>query len=107
MQRFWLTATRLGLAVQPLLATIAFAHYGERGIRFSSEPRLARRAQSLARAFRETLGAPAGEVLFVGRIGEPFPRLPTHRSTRRSLAELMDDGPRAAVSNPAQTAPVG
>ncbi|HEY4044296.1 MAG TPA: ThiF family adenylyltransferase [Rhodopila sp.] len=107
MQRFWLTATRLGLAVQPLLATIAFAHYGERGIRFSSEPGLARRAQSLARAFRETLGAPAGEVLFVGRIGEPFPRLPTHRSTRRSLAELMDDGPRAAVSNPAQTAPVG
>jgi nitroreductase len=90
IQRFWLTATRLGLAVQPVLATLAFAYYGERRIKFSSEPTLAGEAEALARAFRRTLGVAAEEVVFVGRIGEPYPRLPTHRSTRRPLAELMD-----------------
>ena len=89
IQRFWLTAARLGLALQPILATVAFAHYGECQIRFSSEPGLTGRAETLAESFRQALGAAAAEVVFIGRIGEPYQRLPTHRLTRRPLAELM------------------
>jgi hypothetical protein len=89
IQRFWLTATRLGLAMQPVLAPLAFAHYGERGTHFSSEPGLTGRAETLAQSFRKVLGVAAAEVVFIGRIGEPKPRLPTHRSVRRPLAELM------------------
>ena len=89
IQRFWLTAAKLGLAMQPILATIAFSHYGEGRITFSSELGLLSRAESLARSFRQTLGVASGEVVFVGRIGEPSPRLPTHRSVRRPLADLM------------------
>jgi len=89
IQRFWLTATRLGLTMQPVLATLAFAHYGERQIQFSKEPGLTRRAESLARSFRQTLGVSPEEVIFIARIGEPYPRLPTHRSCRQPLAELM------------------
>jgi molybdopterin/thiamine biosynthesis adenylyltransferase/nitroreductase len=89
LQRFWLTATRLGLAVQPTLATVAFSHYGEQHIAFSTEGGLSARAEHLAQTFRQTLGVGPAEVVFTGRIGEPHPRLPTHRSTRRKLADLM------------------
>ena len=58
IQRFWLTAARLGLALQPILATVAFAHYGECQIRFSSEPGLTGRAETLAESFRQALGLP-------------------------------------------------
>ena len=89
IQRFWLTATRLGLAMQPILATIAFAHYGERHIEFSSERGLLSRAEHLAKTFRHAFGVSPEEVIFIGRVGEPYHRLPTHRSGRRPLAELM------------------
>jgi sulfur-carrier protein adenylyltransferase/sulfurtransferase len=89
IQRFWLTATRLGLAVQPILATIAFSHYGERKIKFSAERGLCKRAESLARSFNHVLGITAEDAIFIGRIGEPYPRLPTHRSVRRPLEELL------------------
>jgi sulfur-carrier protein adenylyltransferase/sulfurtransferase len=88
LQRFWLTATKLGLAVQPMLAGLAFAHYGEHQIQFSAELKLAGQAERLATRFRRLLGTSA-DVVFIGRIGEPFPKLPTHRSTRRPLSELM------------------
>ena len=45
LQRFWLTASRLGLAMQPATATLAFADYGERGTQFSSEPGLSARSE--------------------------------------------------------------
>ena len=43
IQRFWLTATKLGLAIQPSLATLAFAHYGRTGAPFTTEARTCRR----------------------------------------------------------------
>jgi nitroreductase len=89
IQRFWLTATRLGLAMQPTVATVAFADYGERKIKFSSEPGLSGQSEMLAQAFRDTLGVAAEEVVFMGRIGEPNRSLPTHRSTRRPLVDLI------------------
>jgi sulfur-carrier protein adenylyltransferase/sulfurtransferase len=90
IQRFWLTATRLGLAMQPILATIAFADHAEPRIEFSSERGLLVRAGKLAKSFRRAFGVTPGEVMFIGRIGEPHRRLPTHRSSRRPLKELME-----------------
>jgi nitroreductase len=89
IQRFWLTAAKLGLAMQPVLATLAFAHYGECRMQFSSDSRLSSRAESLAQSFCNTLGFSSGEIVFIGRIGEPYPKLPTHRSTRRPLSDLL------------------
>ena len=88
IQRFWLEASRLGLAVQPGLAILAFAHYGETGIRFTTEEPLLHKARRLSEGFRQKLGRDPGAFVFLGRIGEPYSRLPLYRSTRRRLAEL-------------------
>ena len=100
VQRFWLTAARLGLAVQPALAALIFADYGVSGERFTDAPELAAKAETHARRFRELTGRPPGEVLFVGRIGEPKPRLPAARSTRLRLDQLIED-----EGSPAQPRP--
>ncbi len=89
LQRFWLTATRLGLAVQPLLATLAFADYGAKSATFTADAAVQGKAAALAGAFRRALGADPGDVLFIGRIGEPRGRRPECRSVRRPLAELV------------------
>ena len=88
MQRFWLEASRLGLVMQPGLAILAFAEYGAREVPFTADPALRRKARTLADRFQSALGAGPDEFVFVGRIGEPHPRLPLTRSTRRSVAEL-------------------
>jgi sulfur-carrier protein adenylyltransferase/sulfurtransferase len=86
VQRFWLEASRLGLAVQPALAILAFAHYGETNAAFSADPTVVRKARVLSTRFRQVLDDSADEFVFIGRIGQPLPRLPTTRSTRRPLA---------------------
>src|SRR5579875_2925331 len=93
IQRFWLTATRLGLAMQPSLAPIAFAHYGEQAATFTRDPAMLRRAKALAAAFRDALGATSEEILFIGRIGEPRSRFRAQRSVRRPLDDLIESAP--------------
>jgi len=88
MQRFWLTATRLGLAMQPAYATLIFAQYGADRTEFTTDPALLRRAQELAKGFEATLNLVPGDVLFLGRIGEPVPGRDRGRSVRRSLEQL-------------------
>jgi hypothetical protein len=88
LQRFWLTATRLGLAMQPAAAIVIFADYGERGIQFTADPTLARKAGQLAASFRRVLGRPASDYVFMGRIGTPNPHLPLTRSVRLPLDAL-------------------
>jgi len=90
VQRFWLEASRLGLAVQPALAILAFAHYGAAETAFSADPTVVRKARALAARFRQALGEGASEFVFIGRIGEPLPRLPVTRSTRRPLDQLVE-----------------
>ena len=89
IQRFWLTATRLGLAIQPSIATLIFAWYGYSGTNFTSDTRQQQAARSLGRAFLQTLGISADQAVFLGRIGEPSPRLPAVRSTRLPLEQLV------------------
>jgi molybdopterin/thiamine biosynthesis adenylyltransferase len=94
LQRLWLTATRLGLVVQPVLATVAFAEYGARGTAFTGDRSLLDRAALLARQFSRATGREPGEVVFVGRIGAPRPGLPGARSTRLPLDQLIQESPK-------------
>jgi molybdopterin/thiamine biosynthesis adenylyltransferase/nitroreductase len=92
IQRFWLVAARLGLGMQPTLATLAFAQYGSTGVAFTADLTVRRREARLARRFKAILGRGPEEYVFIARIGESRPRLPTSRSTRRTLAELQQTG---------------
>lgn len=87
MQRVWLTATSLGLQLQPEMTPLIFAMYVRADRRFSGEAALWQRACELAARF-ERLAAPDGaRAVFMGRIGEgPAPRA---RSLRLPLAQLM------------------
>ena len=71
LQRFWLTATRLGLVLQPLLAMLIFADYGEKTLAFTSDTQVQRKAVSLASSFRRVFGSRPDNFVFMGRIGEP------------------------------------
>jgi molybdopterin/thiamine biosynthesis adenylyltransferase/nitroreductase len=93
LQRFWLTATKLGLAMQPALAVIAFANYGADGTDFTTDTRQRRAAKKLAAAFERTLGAPR-DTLFWGRIGQPQKPAGICRSTRLPFIDLMASGGR-------------
>ena len=88
VQRFWLTATKLGLAMQPCLATLAFSHYGATGESFTSDPRAIKAAARLASAAEKLIG-PNGRVVFMGRIGWPRRQKIMARSTRRPFDQLM------------------
>ena len=89
IQRFWLTATRLGLALQPSLAVLIFAHYGQSDLPFTVDATVRDKAKLLALRFRQTLGSPPDDFVFMGRIGEPRPRVGVSRSVRRPVTELM------------------
>ena len=88
IQRFWLTATKLGLAMQPCLATLAFAHYGRTDAPFTTEAAPRRAAAKLAASVEKILGG-GGELVFMGRIGWPKPRQSLCRSTRRPFEQLI------------------
>jgi hypothetical protein len=102
VQRFWLEASRLGLVMQPALAILAFAHFGETDAVFSSDPAVIRKARALAARFRHVLGDSADEFVFIGRIGEPLPRLPVTRSTRLPLSQLVESDRRTHSSDVAR-----
>ncbi|MES2740363.1 MAG: nitroreductase family protein [Pseudomonadota bacterium] len=88
MQRFWLTATRLDLQLQPELTPLIFARYVREGRLFSSMPAMQRQAQALSGQYTALLGAAPGErAVFMGRIGAG--RAASARSTRRPLADLL------------------
>lgn len=89
IQRFWLKATSLGLAIQPALATLIFADYGEKREHFTSDVGALRDAQKLATNFRKFFGQGTGDFVFLGRIGEARVSQPDCRSVRRSLKELI------------------
>jgi sulfur-carrier protein adenylyltransferase/sulfurtransferase len=90
LQRFWLTATRLGLALQPECAVLAFAHYGHRSISFTKEPNMLKRATALARDFQAKFQKQPEEILFIGRIGTPRSATIRNRSVRRPLTDLIE-----------------
>jgi sulfur-carrier protein adenylyltransferase/sulfurtransferase len=89
LQRFWLTATRLGLALQPGLAPIAFASHAVAGVRFTEQAKLLTKAEKLAVEVGRVTGAEVDQLVFMGRIGRPKTMRSTSRSVRRPLEELI------------------
>lgn len=89
IQRFWLCASHLGLAIQPALAVLVFAHYGNEQINFTKNASLRCKSVSLARAFRKVFTVNAAELVFLGRIGEPIRQNSSCRSVRRRLIDLV------------------
>ena len=87
VQRFWLTATRLGLVMQPCLAILAFSNYGASDIPFTVSGKERQSAAVLARKTR-TFFPESDRMLFLARVGYPQNHQAS-RSTRRPLNELM------------------
>ena len=87
VQRFWLTAARLGLHLQPEITPLVFARYIREGRRFTARESLLQQAAAL-RGELERLLQPGSleRVAFLGRIG--FSTRPAARSLRLSLDEL-------------------
>jgi sulfur-carrier protein adenylyltransferase/sulfurtransferase len=87
IQRFWLTATRLGLVMQPCIAILAFWTYGAGGREFTVDRKALRAADKLANG-AQAMFAKSDDIVFLGRIG--WPRGRSHsRSTRLPLGQLL------------------
>jgi hypothetical protein len=88
MQRFWLTADRLGLYVQPEMTPVIFCRYQRQGRVFSRvEP-----VRALARELDQQLTTWHGlgdvnTLFFMGRTG--YSKSPVSRSVRRPLGDLL------------------
>ncbi len=88
LQRFWLTATSLGLQLQPEVTPLVFARYDREGRTFTREPACQRMAGAIRQRLEALLGADhAARAVFMGRIGAG--RAPLARSLRLPLSRLM------------------
>jgi nitroreductase len=94
VQRLWLTASQLGLAMQPCQAVLAFTHYGAAGEAFTNRARERASAERLARNAEKILARPE-ELVFLARIGFAGARVQRSRSTRKELASLIQRRPDA------------
>ncbi|HET9114330.1 MAG TPA: molybdopterin biosynthesis protein MoeY [Burkholderiales bacterium] len=88
VQRFWLTATRLGLQLQPEMSPLIFSSYASDGVRLSSKPHAQKQAENIRRTLQNLAGNAeiADRIVFMGRIGKSSPA--AARSTRRSVQQL-------------------
>jgi len=88
LQRFWLTATNLGLQFQPGYTPLVFARYARDGVRFSASSRALEQARAIRAALERLLGADVTQrAMFMGRIGAGKPA--RARSLRLPLERLM------------------
>ncbi len=91
MQRFWLTATMLGLQLQPEMTPLIFARYVREGIQFSTARKMTERAADLDKQLSAIVGEEAARLgVFMGRIGAG--PAASARSTRRKLKDLILSG---------------
>ncbi|MCG5501098.1 hypothetical protein LQ952_09755 [Ectothiorhodospira sp. B14B] len=88
MQRFWLTATRLGLQFQPEMTPLIFASYIHGQVEFSRESKSMERAVRLTRDLQALAGETAvHQGVFMGRVG--YGPNPAARSLRLPLSKLL------------------
>lgn len=87
VQRFWLTATHLGLFQQPEMTPLIFGAYVRDGTPFTSVPALQAEARALEARARGLIGADADCAVWMGRVGAGS--IPRARSLRRSLQQLV------------------
>ncbi len=88
LQRFWLTATRMGLAMQPALAAQCFAFYAFEGARFTEDTSVREKVADLHRQLKEPAGRDVHAIVFRGRIGRSGRARPPSRSIRTEAPAL-------------------
>jgi len=99
LQRFWLSATRLGLAMQPALTPLVFARYADAGRQFSVVPSSLPLARRVRTRLVELWGADAvSHGVYMGRIGHG-PQVQS-RSLRLDASELAAATPAPAADAP-------
>jgi nitroreductase len=86
VQRFWLTATRANLQLQPQHTPLVFAQYARARRPFTAVAAARARADAVAQALDRLLGPDAERAVFLGRLGAGAPA--ASRSTRLPLASL-------------------
>lgn len=88
LQRLWLTATSLGLYMQPEMIPVIFSRYVREKRYFTCVDSANARAHRLAARMESWLGAEgARQTVFMGRLG--YGPKPNSRSLRKPLARLM------------------
>jgi len=88
MQRMWLTATRVGLQMQPSYTPLVFARYAREARKFTRLARAQRTAGQVARRLDEILGREnAARAVFLARVG--LARSVAGRSLRLPLERLI------------------
>ncbi len=91
MQRVWLTATRLGLGMQPEMTPLIFARYDRERRVFSALPVMGERAAALARQFTALVGGDVATTsVFMARIGAG--KAARARSLRRAVGDMAVPG---------------
>ncbi len=89
VQRFWLTATRLGLQHQPAVTPLVFARYLREGRPFTARQSVISAAQRMVVDLDRLLAGNTSKAVWLGRIGNGAHA--TSRSERRPLADLLTD----------------
>ncbi|NMG76291.1 nitroreductase family protein [Aromatoleum diolicum] len=88
MQRLWLSASAVGLHLQPQMTPVIFRWYARCGRTFSALPEIGRQALVLAGDFESLVGANAGSpFVFFCRVGRSA--APASRSLRKDLGDLL------------------
>ena len=87
VQRFWLTATRLGLQLQPEITPLIFSRYVRGGLEFTKVKKLAQFARTLSDQTERLIGKEeTSRAIFMGRAG--MGPAPWSRSLRLPLGQL-------------------
>ncbi len=92
LMRFWLEATRLGLAFQPALGPLWLAAQTREADATTLEKRFAAEAMRQSHAFARQTGQDPHALLFIARLGYPKRYKAGARSIRRNLSELLLGG---------------
>lgn len=89
LQRFWLTATSVGLQLQPEMTPLIFSKYIEDKTAFTKNTKLKKLATALTIKFSKfnNKSANASNAFFLGRIG--LSRIVYSRSIRKNLTMLI------------------
>ena len=87
VQRFWLTATQLGLQHQPAATPLVFARYLHEARHFTANTAELATAKSLASRLDSLLGGRTDRAVWLGRIGHGTPG--PSRSVRLALKDLL------------------
>ena len=88
LQRFWLTATRLGLQFQPEMTPLIFSRYDALSINFTQDRKAIQSATRLATRLKAlTKQQDIEHTVFIGRVG--VGKMPAARSLRQPLKYLF------------------